>query len=118
MDTWVHFSGLAVANGNIYAVDYNSQIYCFGLKNKVSGVALFWNASGGVVYRELERSYGTKEVSKPACRDIPSSNQEGSIEYSEQDLLSCRRVQVSWQHLQSPKDTHRSALATVDDFKS
>jgi outer membrane protein assembly factor BamB len=31
-DTWVHFSGLAVANGSIYAVDYGSQVYCFGLK--------------------------------------------------------------------------------------
>jgi outer membrane protein assembly factor BamB len=34
MDTWVHFSGLAVANGHVYAVDHNSQVYCFGLKVK------------------------------------------------------------------------------------
>lgn len=32
METWVHFSGLAIAEGRIYAVDYNSNVYCFGLK--------------------------------------------------------------------------------------
>jgi len=31
---WVHFSGLAVANARIYAVDHDSHIYCFGLKGK------------------------------------------------------------------------------------
>lgn len=30
--TWVHFSGLAIADGRIYAVDHDSQVYCFGLK--------------------------------------------------------------------------------------
>jgi outer membrane protein assembly factor BamB len=34
MMTWVHFSGLAVANGHIYAVDHDSRVYCFGLKSK------------------------------------------------------------------------------------
>jgi hypothetical protein len=34
MDTWVHFSGLAVADGRVYAVDHTSQVYCFGLKVK------------------------------------------------------------------------------------
>jgi outer membrane protein assembly factor BamB len=32
MATWVHFSGLAVAGGQVYAVDYDSNLYCFGLK--------------------------------------------------------------------------------------
>ena len=34
MKEWVHFSGLAVANGRVYAVDHDSQVYCFGLKKK------------------------------------------------------------------------------------
>jgi outer membrane protein assembly factor BamB len=34
MTTWTHFSGLALANGRIYAVDHDSQIYCFGLRNE------------------------------------------------------------------------------------
>jgi outer membrane protein assembly factor BamB len=34
MDSWTHFSGLAVANGRIYAVDHKSQVYSFGLKEK------------------------------------------------------------------------------------
>ena len=34
MSTWVHFSGLAVAEGRIYTVDYDSNVYCFGLKGK------------------------------------------------------------------------------------
>ena len=34
METWVHFSGLAVAEGRIYSVDYDSNVYCFGLKGK------------------------------------------------------------------------------------
>ena len=29
--SWVHFSGLAVANGRVYAVDHDSNLYCFGL---------------------------------------------------------------------------------------
>jgi outer membrane protein assembly factor BamB len=33
MATWVHFSGLAVANGQIYAVDHDSNLYCFGLND-------------------------------------------------------------------------------------
>jgi len=31
MDTWVHFSSLAVADGRIYAVDHDSNVYSFGL---------------------------------------------------------------------------------------
>lgn len=30
---WVHFSGLAVADGRIYVVDHDSRLYCFGLRN-------------------------------------------------------------------------------------
>jgi len=33
MKSWVHFSGLAVSNGRVYAVDHSSRIYCFGLKD-------------------------------------------------------------------------------------
>jgi outer membrane protein assembly factor BamB len=33
MKTWVHFSGLALADGHVYAVDHGSRIYCFGLKD-------------------------------------------------------------------------------------
>src|SRR6266567_725334 len=33
MKTWVHFSGLAVSDGQVYAVDHDSRIYCFGLKS-------------------------------------------------------------------------------------
>ena len=34
MESWVHFSGLAVADGQVYAVDHDSRVYCFGLKEK------------------------------------------------------------------------------------
>jgi outer membrane protein assembly factor BamB len=34
MTGWIHFSGLAVANGRVYAVDHDSKVYCFGLKGK------------------------------------------------------------------------------------
>jgi outer membrane protein assembly factor BamB len=33
MKTWVHFSGLAASDGRVYAVDHDSHVYCFGLKN-------------------------------------------------------------------------------------
>ena len=32
MSSWVHFSGLAIADGRVYAVDHDSTVYCFGLK--------------------------------------------------------------------------------------
>jgi hypothetical protein len=31
MPTWVHFSGLALADGRVYAVDHESRVFCFGL---------------------------------------------------------------------------------------
>jgi hypothetical protein len=31
MTSWVHFSGLAVSNGKVFAVDHDSNVYCFGL---------------------------------------------------------------------------------------
>lgn len=31
---WTHFSGLAIAEGRVYAVDHDSNIYCFGLKQE------------------------------------------------------------------------------------
>jgi hypothetical protein len=34
MSSWVHFSGLAVANGQIYSVDHDSNVYAFGLPPK------------------------------------------------------------------------------------
>lgn len=32
--TWVHFSGLAIANGQVYVVDHDSNVYAFGLPAK------------------------------------------------------------------------------------
>ncbi len=32
--TWVHFSGIAIAEGRIYTVDYDSAVYSFGLRGK------------------------------------------------------------------------------------
>ena len=32
MSTWVHFSGLAIADGRVYAVDHDSHVYSFGLR--------------------------------------------------------------------------------------
>ena len=32
--TWVHFSGLAVADGRVFAVDHNSVLYCFGVSKQ------------------------------------------------------------------------------------
>ena len=34
MGTWVHFSGIAIAEGQVYTVDYDSVVYCFGLGDK------------------------------------------------------------------------------------
>jgi hypothetical protein len=31
MKTWVHFTGLAVSRGRVFAVDHQSRLYCFGL---------------------------------------------------------------------------------------
>jgi outer membrane protein assembly factor BamB len=31
---WVHFSGLAISDGRVYAVDHDSQVYSFGLPAK------------------------------------------------------------------------------------
>jgi outer membrane protein assembly factor BamB len=32
--SWVHFSGLAVADGQVYVVDHDSNVYAFGLPAK------------------------------------------------------------------------------------
>jgi len=32
-DTWTHFSGIAVADGHVYAVDHSSTLYSFGLSD-------------------------------------------------------------------------------------
>jgi hypothetical protein len=34
MASWVHFGGLAVSNGKVFAVDHDSNVYCFGLAAK------------------------------------------------------------------------------------
>ena len=34
MTSWVHFAGIAVANGRVFAVDHDSNVYCFGLPKK------------------------------------------------------------------------------------
>jgi outer membrane protein assembly factor BamB len=41
IETWAHFSGLAIADGRIVAVDHNSNVYCFGTSegNRVSTAA-------------------------------------------------------------------------------
>ena len=31
-ENWAHFSGLGLANGQVYAVDFSSTLYCFGVK--------------------------------------------------------------------------------------
>ena len=31
LDSWTHFSGLALADGKVYAVDFDNKIYCFGV---------------------------------------------------------------------------------------
>ncbi len=32
--SWVHFSGLAVSDGKVFAVDRESNVYCFGLPDR------------------------------------------------------------------------------------
>jgi len=32
MSSWVHFSGLAISDGRVFAVDHDSTVYCFGVK--------------------------------------------------------------------------------------
>jgi outer membrane protein assembly factor BamB len=34
MTTWAQFSGLAVTDGRVYAIDHDSDVYCFGLKGE------------------------------------------------------------------------------------
>lgn len=34
MKIWVHFSGLAVADGRVYAVDHSSKVYSFGIEDE------------------------------------------------------------------------------------
>ncbi|HJY05165.1 MAG TPA: hypothetical protein VJ323_02555, partial [Bryobacteraceae bacterium] len=34
MTSWVHFSGLALSDGQVFAVDHDSNVYCFGLPAK------------------------------------------------------------------------------------
>jgi len=34
MKSWVHFSGLAITDGMVFAVDHDSNVYCFGLPDK------------------------------------------------------------------------------------
>ena len=34
MKSWNHFGGLAIDDGRIFAVDHDSNVYCFGLKSK------------------------------------------------------------------------------------
>jgi outer membrane protein assembly factor BamB len=38
MESWVHFSGIAIADGRIYAVDHDSNVYCFGIKKQPGGL--------------------------------------------------------------------------------
>ncbi len=33
-ETWSHFTGIAVADGHVYAVDFSSTLYCFGLNDE------------------------------------------------------------------------------------
>jgi len=39
MTSWVHFSGIAVADGRVYAVDHDSNVYCFGLGDASTGTS-------------------------------------------------------------------------------
>lgn len=32
IDTWLHWGGIAVANGRVYINDYNGNLYCFGIR--------------------------------------------------------------------------------------
>ncbi|MEJ2008019.1 MAG: PQQ-binding-like beta-propeller repeat protein [Acidobacteriota bacterium] len=34
IESWTHFSGLAIAGGRVYVVDHASNLYCFGLASK------------------------------------------------------------------------------------
>lgn len=37
MTSWTHFTGLAIANGKVFAVDHDSNVYCFGLNETKPG---------------------------------------------------------------------------------
>jgi outer membrane protein assembly factor BamB len=49
IDSWVHFSGLAIAEGRIYVVDYGSNVYCFGVSTQSSEKV---NIDAPAVYKE------------------------------------------------------------------
>jgi outer membrane protein assembly factor BamB len=65
MTSWVHFSGLAIVDGRVYAVDHDSNVYCFGVGAGAKGVqtssldprSVMSNISGHGSDDELSRSW-------------------------------------------------------------
>jgi outer membrane protein assembly factor BamB len=44
--SWAHWSGLSVANGRVYLGTYDSNLYCFGIKQEGASAS-----RGSSVYR-------------------------------------------------------------------
>lgn len=51
--SWTHFSGLAIANGQVYVVDHDSNLYCFGLSGTRSPQVIESSKNRGVTQLSL-----------------------------------------------------------------
>ena len=51
ISSWVHFSGLAVSDGKVFAVDHDSKVYCFGMKSRLKTAGLAQVAASNTLFK-------------------------------------------------------------------
>jgi outer membrane protein assembly factor BamB len=66
---WVHFSGLAVTDGRVYAVDHESNVYCFGL----AGTVTTSSANGRA--KPVARRFDLRHILAPSMAEAPSQEE-------------------------------------------
>ncbi len=85
IDSWVHFSGLAIAEGRVYVVDYGSNVYCFGLSTPS---AQSTSVDGPAIYKQnCAACHKADGRGTPGMGTPDFTQKEWQAQHSEEDLI-------------------------------
>lgn len=114
IDSWVHFSGLAIAEGRVYVVDYGSNVYCFGLPTRPAENA---SVDAPAIYKQnCATCHQADGKGTPGSKTPDFTLREWQAQHSDEELIEVVRrgngVMPSFENKLKPEEI-RAVIAEV-----
>ena len=118
IESWVHFSGLAIAGGRVYVVDYGSNVYCFGLSTRSAENA---GIDAPAIYKQnCAVCHKADGKGTPGTRTPDFTLKEWQAQHSDEDLIEAIRqgkgVMPPFENKLKPEEIHAAIAEVIRKF--